>query len=577
MKKTKQNKSVQSFTKLMMPYVLENKMSILIVLILVVLSNALLLAIPVYTGTAIDSMIDFNVDFETLYKSVILVCLLAFLGYLCEAVRGILMVKVSQKIVYNLRRDVFSHLLKLKLSFVEDSSRGDIINRVSIDIDQISTVISSDLITVITSIVTIIIAFFMMIVVSPYMTLIYVLIIPALIVISRKISARTKRLYSASKRSMGIMSGKAEENFAADKTVKMFALEDNCNKEFDDLSLIYRDNACKSEAAALMMMPSCNLINNLGFSAIAIVGCSLVMSGAISVGKLSQFILYSKKFSSPIVETSNIYNTFQSALSSSERILHILSSEPELQIETEDIQLKGDIKFENVSFSYDGKKNVLKNINLEVKPGEKVAIVGHTGCGKTTLISLLMRFYDVTDGKILVDGKDIKSYNLNNLRTNFGLVLQENFLFDMSILQNVDYGLDSNNNSLIKEAIKEVLMDTFIESLEKGYNTPLSYENTAISQGQIQLLVIARAMLLNPNIYIFDEATSNVDLITERKIKEVTNRIMDNKTAFIIAHRLSTINNCDKIIVMDAGEIIEMGNHEELLALKGYYYNLVNA
>lgn len=573
----KNKKDLSVLTKLLGPYVKQNKKGISLAVVLIFIANLTALSIPLYTAAAIDHIGLTAVNFDGLYKSLLTAFTLAILTYALEFSRGFVMIRVSQKMVLSLREDVFSHLLKLKLSFVEDSSRGDIINRVSIDIETISTLISTEAITLLTGVVTIFGALCMMLYMSPIMALVYVVLTPLLFLFAKYIKKRTKQNYAISKAKMGIMSGHTEEMFGADKTIKMFALEQKTYNDFEDLSKDFQKYSTKSEQFAGFMMPTASGINNIGFIFLALLGSFLVSLSKITIGEVSGFIIYSKKFTGPIVEVANIFNNFQSALTSCERILEIFESDKEPTAEFAPVEVSGDIKFENVSFSYDGKTDILKNINFEVKKGEKIAIVGHTGCGKTTLISLLMRFYDVTEGRILIDGKDIKSYHLDNYRKNFGLVLQENFLFDMSILDNVDYGFESGDAEQIKAAIKEVSMDKFIETMPSKYETMLSYENTAISQGQIQLLVIARAMLLNPSVYIFDEATSNVDLITEEQIKKVTNKVMDNKTAFIIAHRLSTISHADKIIVMSDGVILEMGSHHELLEKKGAYYKLVNA
>ncbi len=579
-KKAKKGSQMHDFAamiKLMKPYLKENALQITVVMILVLVSNALLLAIPIYTADAIDSMMGESVNFTALESAVVSMIVFAVFGSICSFARDFLMVRVSQRFVLHLRRDVFSHMLKMRLCDIQDSRRGDIINRVSVDIEQVSTVISTDIVAITTGIINVLGSLYMMLYISPVMAAVYVIIIPALFFVAKFISKRTKAAFAKAKEDLGALSGHVEEMFAADKTIKMFALENKNYKDFSTLAHNFKNAAFRAEFIAGFMVPCCNFLNHFGFVMIAVIGCILVTAAKISVGDVSGFVIYSKKFTGPIIETANIYNTLQSALTSCNRILYIFDAETEPEVQAPDYNIKGDFEFENVKFGYVPGVNVLKGINLKINAGEKVAIVGSTGCGKTTLITLLMRFYDVNEGRITIDGRDIKEYNLDNLRKNFGMVLQENFLFDMSVANNIDYGLDCKDMEQIISATKEVGMHKFVENLEEGYDTMLSYENTAISQGQTQLLVIARAMLLAPNVYIFDEATSNVDVITERKIKRITNKIMEGKTAFIIAHRLSTITSCDKIMVMDAGELVEVGNHEELMARKGLYYNMINA
>ncbi len=571
-----QSKNLFAMIKLLLPYLLKSPIKLVIVLILLFAANICYLAIPRYTEEIVDLLVGQNFEMSVIINLCLTAVGLSLFGCACDFIRNSIFIRMTQKVIANLRQDVFSRLLKLRVSFIEDTNRGDIINRVSIDIEQISNAISGEIMVIFAGLIMIVGSLAMMFTTNLELTLIYLIIAPIMAIATNKRSKFTKKLFRTSKAKLAKMTSNVEEMFSAEKTVKMFSLEDKNYVEFEKISDEYNESAFKSEYSAGLMMPTTNIISNIGFFLIAIFGSFFVIGGRISVGAVSAFVVYSKQFMGPIVETANVYNTIQSAISSSERILYILNEETEPELLTENVDLKGNIKFENVSFSYVEGKKVLKNINFEVKAGEKVGILGHTGCGKTTLISLLMRFYDVSEGRILVDGKDIKEYNLDNLRTNFGLVLQENFLFDMDILQNVSYGLKEFDEEKTKASIKEVMMDKYIENLEDGYKTLLSYENTAISEGQIQLLVIARAMLTNPNVYIFDEATSNVDLITEKNIKNVSAKIMENKTAFIIAHRLSTISSCDKLIVMDGGEIVEMGSPKELLEKKGRYYSYVN-
>jgi ATP-binding cassette subfamily B multidrug efflux pump len=568
---------IRALWKLMLPYILAYKGRLLLIIALVILSNLILLCIPTFTGRVVDAigLGAGQVDFPAIYRLGGIILGLSLAGWLLEVARNTLMTRVTQRIIFELRQTVFGRLLHLPLSFLESNTKGDLISRISMDIDQISETITSDIITTLTGVVTISGALVMMVRLSPPLSCIFLLIIPLIVLTARIISRRSRRLFRQKKIAFALLSAHAEEMITAQKTVKLFGLEGYNLETYEGLSAAYEKAGQEAEFSSSQMMPSMNAINNLSFLLISIAGCLLFLKGSISIGSISSFIIYSKKFTSPITEIANLYGTFQSALSSCDRINYLLSQPEEVDLgqKTPD-RLAGRVEFNDVSFSYTPGTPTLEHISFRAEPGEKIAIVGETGSGKTTLMNLLLRFYDYDSGSIRIDGADIREMPLRYLRRSFALVLQENFVFEMSIAENIDYAAHSGDSGRIRQAAREVEMDGYIASLPLGYETPLNGDSDKLSQGQRQLLTIARALMVRPQLFIFDEATSSVDTRTEQRVKEVMDRVMEGKTSFIIAHRLSTILSADRILVIQNGRLIEQGTHAELLEKHGVYYEM---
>lgn len=568
---------IRALIKLMLPYILAYKLQLLLVALLVIVSNLILLCIPTYTGQVVDAigLGQGQVDFPSIYRLIGSILLVSLTGWLLEVARNTLMTRTTQRIIFELRQSVFHHLLHLPLSFLESNTKGDLISRIAMDIDQISETITSDVIAVLTGVVTIAGALVMMVRLSPAMSALFLLIIPLVILAARFISRRSRRLFRQKKIQFALLSAHAEEMITAQKTVKLFGLEEYNLQAYRRLSADYCKAGQDADFSSSQMMPTMHAFNNLSFLLISILGCLLFLKGKISIGSISSFIIYSKKFTSPITEIANLYGTFQSALSSCDRINFLLSQPVEKDLGCSDpAKLLGDVRFEDVCFAYEPGAPVLEHISFHAAPGEKIAIVGETGSGKTTLMNLLLRFYDCGSGRITIDGVDIRELSLRYLRRSFALVLQENFIFEMSIGDNIGYAAGNEEKERIRQAAREVEMDAYISSLPEGYDTPLSGDSDKLSQGQRQLLTIARALMVHPQLFIFDEATSSVDTRTEQRVKEVMDRVMRGKTSFVIAHRLSTILSADRILVIQNGRLIEQGTHQQLIGQRGVYYEM---
>ena len=553
---------------------------LLTVAALVILSNVLALSIPVFTGRAIDAIQPGSgaTDFPAIFRNGLWILLVALITWVLESVRNLMMLHSAQAVIFDIRSDVFIHLSRLPLSFFDKTEKGDIMSRVSVDIDNISETISNDVITLLTGFSTVVGALIMMLAISPPLTLVFVVTIPMMLLTSRSISKRTRILFRDRKRSFGMLSGNTEEMVTAQKTVKVFGLEDYSIDTFLQESERLAQKSQSAEFLSSTMMPCMNFINNLNFLLISIFGCLLYFRGGISIGDISSFIIYSKKFAGPIVETANLFNTIQSSIAACDRVFAILKQpvEPDTLKPAARLpqEIQGAVAFENVSFSYIKGTPVIQNVSFTAPPGESVAIVGATGSGKTTLISLLLRFYEPDSGRITIDGIDIQSLPLAYLRRQFALVLQDNWLFDGTISENIGYAADCTDPDRIRQAVRDVEMEDYLAMQPQGCDTLLSSDSSGLSQGQKQLLTIARAMLCNPPMLIFDEATSSVDTQTEAKVKTVVDRVMENRTTFIIAHRLSTILNADKILVVKNGRIVECGSHQVLMRKKGAYYDI---
>lgn len=571
-------KNLKSTLKRLWGVLGEGKKGVKIVFILVFISTLVDLAVPYLIGKSVDVLeVSKIVDMSLLQK----VLFVLFLAYITSGILGFFqeftMAKISQLVVKNIRKILFNKFQKLAISYYDTHFSGDIMSRVTNDIDNISITISSSVPTLMNSLISIIGSFIIMIVLSPILTLASLISVPLIFLLTRIISKRTRKLFKEQQQALGKLNSCIEESVSGILEVKAFTREEKIKEEFEVYNNEYREVGFKAQLWSGYLMPMINVINNLSFAMVATIGGVLSIKGVITIGLIASFLSYSRQFVRPLNNLANIFNTIQSALAGAERVFEVLDEEEELEdLETvvELKEVKGDIDFENVTFGYNENKTVLKNINYKVKSGESIAIVGETGSGKTTLINLLTRFYEISEGSIKIDGIDLRNYSRESLRNSFSVVLQDTYLFSGTILENVAYGNREATREEIIEACKVANAHYFIKRLKRGYNTVISEGGISLSSGQRQLIAIARAVLSNKPILILDEATSNVDTRTELKIQEALLKLMKGRTTFIIAHRLSTIRDADKIIVISGGEIIESGRHDELLKLGGYYYNL---
>ena len=549
--------------------------------LLSILGNALGLLSPRLSGAAIDAIEhEAGVQFPVVYKYVILMILLAAFTSLTSWALSAIMIRLSRNVVSKMRKDLFDHMTRLPISFFDQYQTGDVISILSYDVDTVGATLSTDLTQILSSLITVVGSFVMMLTSAPEMLLIFLVTIPCSIGVTRWRAKIVRPLFSKRSRMLGAMNGYAEEAVGGLKTIRAYHQEEEFNTRFRT----HNDNAVnatwKADHTAAITGPTVNLINNLSLAAVSIFGALLYMAGGITLGNVSSFVLYSRKFSGPINEFANILSEIQSSLAAAERVLGLLAMEPE-PADAADVKpikdCRGHVEFRDVSFGYTSDATVLHHVSYTAKPGKVMAIVGETGCGKTTMINLLMRFYDVTQGAILLDGVDIRQLPRDELLRQFTMVLQDTWLFDGTVFENIAYGRDGVTRDEVERAAKAAHIHDMIMSLPQGYDTIITGSGSSISKGQKQLLTIARAMLIDSSMLILDEATSNVDTQTERRIQDAMLQLMKGRTCFVIAHRLSTITGADCILVMDKGRIVESGTHEELLNKKGTYYELYHA
>jgi len=556
-------------------YFKKEKVGLGIIFILTIISALMGLLAPYYIGKGID-VISSTIDFDK--SALIVVGILLLIVYLLDAVitfmQGFMMARVSQRVIYYLRKSLFEKLQKLPLGFFDTHSHGELMSRLANDIDNISDTIASSMTQFISGVIMIVGAFVMMLILSPILTLAGLVPIPLMFILTRTITDRTKPLFRQQQEELGNLNGVIEESISGIHEVKAFNRENEIIDEFQRLNERLLRAGTKAQIWSGFLMPLMNVISNIGFAAVSYVGGYLAVKSAITLGIIASFISYSKQFTRPLITLSNIYNTLQTAIAGAERVFEILDEEEEEKDspQAEILQNpKGDVSFKNVSFGYNEGNYILKDVSFDVKAGETVALVGSTGAGKTTIINLITRFYEVSKGSIEIDGKDIKKYTRESLRKSFGVVLQDTYLFSETIKNNIKYG---NTEATDEEVIKAAKMSgahNFIKNLPKGYDTIIIESGRNLSQGERQLLAITRAILSNNSILVLDEATSNVDTRTEKNIQKAMLKLKKGKTSFIIAHRLSTIRDADTIMVIDDGKVLEKGNHEKLIALGGRY------
>ena len=586
---TEKAKDFKGTMKKLMGYLTQYKTGLLLVVIFAIGSTIFNIAGPKILGKATTELFhgliskvsgESGIDFDKIAKILIgLMCL-----YVCSAlfsfIQGYIMTGVSQKLTYRMRKEISEKIDRLPMGYFDKMTHGEILSRITNDVDTLSQSLNQSATQVITSVATIIGVLVMMLSISPLMTVIAILILPLSMELIGMIVKRSQRYFKEQQEYLGYVNGQVEEVYGGHNIVKAFNKEDDVIDEFDrDNDRLYR-SAWKSQFLSGMMMPIMQFVGNLGYVAVVILGGYLAIKKTIEVGDIQSFIQYVRNFTQPIQQVAQVANMLQSTAAASERVFEFLG-EPEEEAAPENpVVLKnpeGAVEFEHVHFGYNPEHTIIHDFSVKVEPGQKIAIVGPTGAGKTTMVKLLMRFYDVSGGSIKVDGHDIREFDRGELRRMFGMVLQDTWLFKGSIEDNIRYGkLDATHEDVVKAA-DAAYAHRFIQTLPGGYGMELNEEASNVSQGQKQLLTIARAILADPKILILDEATSSVDTRTEVRIQKAMDNLMKGRTSFIIAHRLSTIRDADLILVMKEGDIVEMGRHEELLAKNGFYADLYNS
>ena len=552
---------------------------IIVVGLLSLLSCVLSLLGPYFCGEAINEVEKGAgaIDFSLVWKWALLMLFSYILSETVYLSINLLMVKISKKTAYMLRKECFDKLHRLPVSVFDDNSAGDILSRVSYDVDVVATSIQADISQIITTVITVLGSFFMMLKISLPLSVVTMVTLPITVLYTIHIKGITRPLYSKRSEKYGEMNGFVEEMFSGEKTIQAYGYEENVSRQFASINEDASDAYFNADVRGVTIGPTMGMMNNLSLALNGTLGSILYMFSYATLGQLSSFILYSRKFAGPINELANIMNELFSALSAAERIFSFLDMEEERKDKEKAIEIEqgeGNIEVRDVSFSYSPEKEILHNVSFSAEMGKTLAIVGETGAGKTTIINLLMRFYYPEKGKILIDGIDSTDIKVHSQRRQFAMVLQDTWLFRGTVYDNIAYGREGATREEVVEAAKKAGIHYFISTLDKGYDTVISEDGGNISKGQKQLLTIARAFLSNSPVLILDEATSNVDTSTEKRVQEAMTALMKGRTAIVIAHRLSTIENADEIIVMSNGSVVEKGTHSSLLEKKGAYYKL---
>ena len=563
-------------------YVMRFRFWVILALLLTVLSNYFGMMGPYLSGLAVDSIGSEAgaVQFPLVFRYCLFMALFYVASALLSYLLSMIMITISRKVTYQMRSDIFNKLSSLPVGYFDTHQAGDIISRISYDTDTINSSLSTDLVQVLASVITVGGSLGMMIAISPRLVLVFLITVPLSICITRFITSRTRPLFRLRSLKIGQLNGFTEENITGLKTLQSYCQEEHTIEKLDQVNDETVNAYYNAEYYSSRVGPSVNFINNLSLALITVFGAILFMQGKMSVGNISSFVLYSRKFSGPINEIANIIGELQSALAAAERVFRLLDEQPEKADSPQALPLHdphGDVELQDVSFGYEEGKTILHHLSLHASPGSMIAIVGSTGAGKTTLINLLMRFYDKDSGEIKVDGHSIYDLQRKSLRLAYSMVLQDTWLFYGTIYENIAYGKQGITREEVIQAAKAAKIHSYIQRLPQGYDTLLTDDGTNISKGQKQLLTIARAMVMDSHMLILDEATSNVDTRTEMQIQEAMRRLMENKTCFVVAHRLSTIRNADLILVVRDGNVVESGTHEELMKKRGFYRELYEA
>ena len=579
----------QTTKKLIRSYLAKYKIPLIIVMIFAIGSTIFTIVGPKILGNATTEIFNglisklsggSGIDFGKIGTIALTLLGLYVTSAIFSFVQGFLMTNVAQKITYRIRNDIAVKINKLPMKYFDKKTNGEVLSVITNDIDTLSMNLNQSITHIITAICTIIGILVMMFSISWQMTLISLVILPIAGILVTAIVKKSQKYFNRQQDYLGHVNGQVEEVYGGLNIVKVFNAEEKVTKEFEKANDELYHSGWKAQFLSGLMHPVMNFISNVGYVAVAVAGGYLAIRGTITVGNIQSFIQYNKQFTQPINQLAQISNMLQAMMAAAERIFEFLE-EPEEVVTTkgniDTSKLEGNVQFEHVKFGYNPEKTIIKDFNANVKEGQKIAIVGPTGAGKTTMVKLLMRFYDVTDGAILVDGHNVKDFDRGELRKMFGMVLQDTWLFGGTVKENIKYGNEDATDTEVIEAAKAAHVHHFIKTLPKGYNSMINEESTNISAGQKQLLTIARVILADPKILILDEATSSIDTRTEIQIQSAMDNLMKGRTSFIIAHRLSTIKNADLILVMNHGDIVEQGTHEELLAKNGFYADLYNS
>ena len=575
-------KAIKNILGLLSDYKLKLTVTVICALISTVFSIVAPLLIGQATTTIFNGINNIlhntgTIDFTTLINLLVVVVILYIVSALFSYLQSYLLVEISIDISYNLRQRLMDKITHLPVEQISENKRGDILSRITNDVDSLQNGITQAFLQMLTAVITIVGVFIMMLSINVWMTLATIILVPTAFLVIRFITKHSQSYFLKQLVFKGSLNAQIEETFTGHDIIRAFSMEADSIEKFNQDNDSWYTHEWKSQFYSSLNGPLMNFISNFAYVVIAVLGAVMVLERAIAVGDILAFFQYIQNFTRPIQQITRVMNLIQTAMAASERIFEFLEYPDEQNPSTRQLrELKDEISFENVSFSYTPNEKIIKNLSFKVKKGEQVAIVGETGAGKTTIVKLLMRFYDVDSGSIKIDGVDIAEYDKNSVRSLIGMVLQDSWLFSDTLSENIRYGnLESVEDEII-DASRQVYADNFIRQLPDGYESILNEDSDNISHGQKQLLTIARTVISKKEVLILDEATSSVDTRTEKLIQKAMDKLMEGKTSFIIAHRLSTIKNADKIIVIENGEIIEQGTHEELLALKGYYYNTLN-